>query len=107
MATGSRALGESPPLLSSRGGSQELAPAFQWMEVSDARQDRQLGVREPAGHVLRVVHGDDGVSVAMPQADWEIDLLERQAGRPCPDPVVVSHPGRTRAGGLEEDRAHR
>jgi hypothetical protein len=72
-----------------QGGAEETTPAGCCVEVSDAWEQLQLGLGKKAGHMLRVMHRDDGVRVAMPEADWTMDRRVIQTRRnPHESPVL-------------------
>jgi hypothetical protein len=55
------------------GGAEEITPARCCVEVSDPWEHLQLSFGKKAGHMLRMMDRDDGVRVAVPEADWAMD----------------------------------
>src|SRR5437588_11046407 len=49
----------------------------------------------------------DGVGIAVPNADWELNVLESESRRPGPDRVIVNYSSRPAASGLQKYLAYR
>ncbi len=93
--------------LPSRAALRKFTPARCCVEVSDAWKHLQIGLGKERRHILRVMHRDGAVRVAVPELDWALNRRVLQSGRSRHESQVFDQPVRAVSGGFRKSIADR